>query len=252
MEKRVHRPAELASDLPPAKGAKRRAPRRDGRISHFEIHARLSAGITDHRLPPGTRLPEEAVAQVFGVSRARVREVLLKLNHEHLVTLQPNRGAFVAKPSVEETRQICEARRLIEPAMVSTAARAAKPTDLHWLQALIEREAQAWTEQDRHKAVRLSREFHLAIATLAGNEILAETLRNILSRNALSVALYGGRGSPGCLCEEHFGILEAIREGNEARAAELMTAHLDHIERRLNLVEPGEHVDLAEVLRNAF
>src|SRR5512136_3024662 len=56
------------------------------------IYERLVAAIFEHRLPPGTKLGEESLAAIFGVTRARVRAVLPRLAHEGLVTLEPNRG----------------------------------------------------------------------------------------------------------------------------------------------------------------
>ncbi|WP_046869477.1 GntR family transcriptional regulator [Microvirga massiliensis] len=217
-----------------------------------EIHRSLVTAITDHRLPPGTKLGEDRLAQIFRVSRARIREVLMWLSHERLVTLQPNRGAFVAEPTVRETQEICEARRVIEAATVATVARQADQPKLARLRGILEREAKAWETGDRFAAVRTSREFHLAIAELAGNSILAETLHNILSRNSLSIARYEGRGSPGCLCPEHFDILQAIERSDASSAAELMIRHLDHIEQRMNLIDSTEEIDLAAALGVEF
>ena len=71
------------------------------------IYERLVAAIFEHRLAPGMKLGEEGLAAVFGVSRARIRAVLPRLAHEGLVTLEPNRGAFVTQPTeTGETRQV--------------------------------------------------------------------------------------------------------------------------------------------------
>src|SRR3954464_1429862 len=82
------------------------------------IYERIHVGILEHRLHPGTKLGEERMADIFGVSRARVREVLARLAPEQSVELYPQRGASAAKPSPEQARDVCEARRLIEPAVL--------------------------------------------------------------------------------------------------------------------------------------
>ncbi|HEU4475111.1 MAG TPA: GntR family transcriptional regulator, partial [Methyloceanibacter sp.] len=64
------------------------------------IYERILAAIFEHRLPPGTKLGEDRLASIFAVSRARIRRVLPRLAHEGVVRLEPNRGAFVAQPSV--------------------------------------------------------------------------------------------------------------------------------------------------------
>ena len=62
------------------------------------IHQRVLTAIVEHRLPPGTKLGEERLAKVFGVSRTQIRQVLERLSHDSIVTVLPNRGAFVSSP----------------------------------------------------------------------------------------------------------------------------------------------------------
>src|SRR5574337_826615 len=69
------------------------------------IYRRILAAIIEHRLAPGRKLVEERLAAIFGASRAMIRQVLTRLSHEMVVTLIPNRGAFVAEPTVEEDRK---------------------------------------------------------------------------------------------------------------------------------------------------
>ena len=83
-----------------------------------EIVEKIYAAILEHRLAPGTKLGEDRLAGIFSTSRARVREVLARLANERVVDLVPQRGAFVAKPTVEQAADVFEARRLIEPGIV--------------------------------------------------------------------------------------------------------------------------------------
>ena len=83
-----------------------------------EIYEKIYVAILEHRLHPGTKLVEERLAEIFKVSRARVREVLARLAHEQVVDLYPQRGAYVARPTIEQALHVFEARRLIEPELV--------------------------------------------------------------------------------------------------------------------------------------
>ncbi|MCY7317426.1 MAG: GntR family transcriptional regulator, partial [Ramlibacter sp.] len=83
-----------------------------------EIYERVYVAILEHRLQPATKLGEERLADIFGASRARIRDVLARLAHEQIVELYPQRGAYVAKPTIEQARDVFEARRLIEPAVI--------------------------------------------------------------------------------------------------------------------------------------
>ena len=64
------------------------------------IAGRLAIAIHEHRLAPGTKLVEDDVGEIYGVSRTVVRAALQKLSHDRLVTIQRNRGAIVAQPTI--------------------------------------------------------------------------------------------------------------------------------------------------------
>lgn len=90
-----------SSATPASKGVAPKAP-----YSNEEIYSRIQKTVLEHRLAPGTKLIEERLAEVSGVSRTKMREVLNKLAHEGLVVLVPNRGAFIASPSRSGARRI--------------------------------------------------------------------------------------------------------------------------------------------------
>jgi len=217
-----------------------------------EMRRRLVAAIADNRLPPGARLPEEKLARVFGTSRAKVRDVLALLARERIVELQPNRGAFVARPTVEEARHICEARMVIERSMARLAAERRSATDLRDLRRVLEEEHRCWDAGDIRSAVRASRNFHLVLASVSGNAVLSDMLENILERSALTQAVYASRGAAGCLCDDHFAILDAVAAQDADRAEQLMVAHIDQMVSRLNLEPDRTEVDIEDALRDSL
>src|SRR5450631_4595541 len=82
----------------------------------------ITSAIVERRLMPGTKLAEQKIADVFKVSRTLVRQALMQLGRDKLVTLEPARGARVAEPSIQEARQVFEARNLLETAIIKRAA----------------------------------------------------------------------------------------------------------------------------------
>src|SRR5450631_1162238 len=82
------------------------------------IYDAVYGAVMRHRLPPGTKLTEASLCELFHVSRTIVRKALLRLAHEHILELRHNRGAVVASPSPQDTREIFAARRAIEAAIV--------------------------------------------------------------------------------------------------------------------------------------
>lgn len=220
--------------MPGAASSTRR--QRTEAASEDAIFERLMAAIFEHRLPPGTKLGEEQLAQIFGVSRARIRRVLPLLAHEGVVTLEPNRGAFVAKPTVADAREVFEARRLIEPGILACLiAQRDRRAIVARLRQHVTAERRARTAGDTRAIVRLSGEFHILLADMAGNTRLAKTMRELASLTCLIIALYDKPSVPHCLGDEHADMVSAIADGDRARSQKLMISHLDHVEAGLDL-----------------
>ncbi len=213
------------------------------------IYERILAAIFEHRLQPGAKLGEDRLARIFGVSRARIRHILPRLAHERLVTLEPNRGAFVAKPSVAEARDIFDARRLIEPGIVARFMQAAERGAVARLRAHVSAERKARAAGDKPAIIRLSGEFHVLMAEMAGNTMLARTMHELTSLTCLIIALYDSPAVPHCRSDEHTEIVDAIAAGDKSRATRLMVDHLNHVEQGLDLnIDQAAAVDLEQAL----
>jgi DNA-binding GntR family transcriptional regulator len=210
-------------------------------LSHAEpdpgrrVREYIQGAIVDHRLSPGTKLSEEEVGDAFGVSRTVVRAALQSLSHHGLVTLERNRGAFVARPSADEARQVFDARRMIEPDLVRAAAERFLPKHAKHLRTHTAQEAAAIKAGDRRTAIRLSGGLHLEIAEIAGNAILTRFLGELVARSSLIIALYGKTGISACGLHDHREIIAALAKKDGKRAAQLMVEHLHHIDHDLDL-----------------
>lgn len=212
-----------------------------------EIYERIYIAILEHRLHPGTKLGEDRLAKIFNVSRARVREVLSRLAHEQIVELYPQRGAFVAKPTPQQAMDVFEARRLIEPAVLKRLVALLTPDKVARLRQHQELELDARRRDDRRAVVRLSGEFHVLLAELAGNSALSRSLRELSSLTCLIILLYDAPTAISCRADEHSDIIEAIARRDVAKAEKLMLTHLGHIERSLLLDSSAAEVDLEAV-----
>jgi DNA-binding GntR family transcriptional regulator len=225
-------------------GRKRRAPA----TSVESIYERILAAVMEHRLPPGTKLIEERLGAAFRVSRTKIRQVLGRLAHDGVVTVYPNRGTFVSSPTVEEARHVLDARRLIEPALIRQIATSATPRQIARLREHVSLESRARAANDRRTIIRLSGEFHILIADMAGNPYLAKPLRELASLTCLIIALYDSPTVPACLHNEHDDIVDAVAAKDAERAATLMVSHLGHVERALDMHVPAsEEIDLEAV-----
>ncbi len=227
----------------------------EGLLSDNDMYERMVSAILDHRLLPGTKLVEDRLAAAFGVSRTRVRPVLVRLANEQVVTLTPRKGASVAQPSVQEAREVFEARRLIEPRLVTLFMGAATAQDVQRLVQCIQDEDQARATGDIHRAIRLSGDFHLHIAQAAGHQTLGRILRELVSRTSLILMTYGPAGArerdeaTACGCREHRALIDAIRLRDVPEAARRMLQHLERIESQLEFTPPQQEVpDLVRLL----
>ena len=197
------------------------------------IYQRMVQTIRNHQLQPGTKLGEDRLASAFGVSRTRIRPVLARLAGEQVVTLTPNRGATVARPTEQEAREVFQARALIEPTLVSAFMARATDAEFQILGQCIAQEESARMQGDRHRAIRLAGEFHLHIATFAQHQTLGRIMGELVSRTSLVLMAYGqpsalaaAAATSACGCHDHRALLDAMRLGDRALAELLMQAHL--------------------------
>lgn len=202
------------------------------------IRDAIRDAIIDRRLTPGTKLSEADVGNLFHVSRTLARAALQALSYEGLVTVEKNRGAFVAQPSPEEARQLFAARRLLEPVILAEAASKLDEAHSHQLKALLQEEGRLINEHGqiaRRAEIKASGDLHLALAHIAGNAVLTRFMEELVARSSLVIAVYGQSAISSCGHSEHYDIVEALEKRDLARATALMLHHIDHIEADLDL-----------------
>jgi DNA-binding GntR family transcriptional regulator len=197
------------------------------------IVSALTKAIVEHRLHPGTKLAEQKLADHFGVSRTLVRQALLQLSQHQLVTLEPARGAFVAAPSADEARQVFAVRRMLECEMARGLARQVTAAQLRVLREHIAQEKKAIDRDDVPGRTTLLGDFHVRMAELTGNDVLAQMLGQLVSRCALITLMYQTPRGAEHSSDEHVEIVRALANRDEALAARLMSEHLQHVEENL-------------------
>lgn len=203
--------------------------------------------IVERRLMPGTKLAEAQIGSLFDVSRTVVRQALNQLSRDRLVTLEPARGAFVAQPGIEEARQVFEARQLIEAGVVRELCARITPAQVAELRAHLKQEREAVSRTDVSGRTRLLADFHVVLARMLGNEVLAQLLADLLSRSSLISLMYQSSHSAEASQAEHVAIVDALEKRDARAAARLMAQHLHSVEHNLRL-DPRS-TDLAKALR---
>ena len=191
--------------------------------------------IVERRLMPGTKLVEAQLGELFSVSRTVVRQALNQLSRDRLVVLEPARGAFVARPGIDEARQVFQARQLIEAAIVRELCARVTTAQIAALRAHLRHEREAVARTDVSGRTRLLADFHVVLARMLGNEVLAELLADLLSRSSLIALMYQSSHSAEHSQDEHVALVDALERHDVRAAVRLMEQHLDHVERNLRL-----------------
>lgn len=199
------------------------------------VYEVIRQAIVDRKLGPGTKLTEDTLAETFGCGRGAVRWALARLSDEGLVTVVPNRGASVAQPPLDEARHLFGARKLLEGGIVRCLGQCHPAEGWKPLLECIAAEDRAHDEGDDATALRLSGDFHLIMATLTGNPIIAQMLRQLVSRTVLAIAVHQRAGTSGCRTHEHRRLVELLQNGDIEGAVREMEDHLNAIEKGLDL-----------------
>ena len=193
----------------------------------------LTRSIVEHRLLPGSKLVEQKLADQFGVSRTLIRQALFRLSQNRLIRMEPARGAFVSAPSLEEARQVFSVRRMLEAGMVRTLIADLKPQHIKALKDHIKLEGAAIGEGDISNRTELLGDFHVLMAKLIGNTVLAQMLGDLNSRCALITMIYQSEQEAAHSQEEHIAIVNAIQARDEPLALQLLDEHLCHVQAAL-------------------
>jgi DNA-binding GntR family transcriptional regulator len=229
------------------KQARRRIEKADPETDEAVYDAILTA-ILEGKLKAGTKLAENPLAEIFGVSRERIRKVLHRLGAERRLEMIPNRGARVPRPTLEDVRSVYEAHRVLEAGVLAQLIRILDDTLLSRLDTHLVAEREAAERLDRAASVRLSGAFHIHLVDALGNPDLSRFLRDLLSRSSVMVSVYEPATQSICAVDEHGAIVAALRARDVMRAIELSREHFIHVESRLRLDhEVPAMMDLASV-----
>lgn len=203
-------------------------------VTSSDISKRIIEAVLAQKLAPGARLGEQPLAMLFDCSRTIVREALTRLAARGIVTVSARRGWYVIEPSEDEAREAFEARRVIETGLIRSMKSVDK-TAIKQLKSHLTREKAALKDTDVGVRSYLLGDFHVCLAECLGNSLLADTLRDFTARTTLIAMLYQSSHDAAQSCDEHVQIVDALEQGELARAEALMSAHIGSVQAALRL-----------------
>lgn len=214
-------------------------------------YAAIRARILTIELPPGSVLDERALAASLGISRAPVREALIRLAAEKLVATLANRTTIVSTFDFTDVAAFLDAQELVYRVVARQAAVRATAADVARLKAC---HAVADSD-DVVDFIEANRSFHLAVAEIAGNAFYLEWLRQLLDRGQILMGLTIEhlRSDEDDDADPHGELIDAIAAGDPdaaeavaARDASYMAKALAaHVGTRSNFGQAASHASTA-------
>ncbi|QOZ28695.1 GntR family transcriptional regulator [Bradyrhizobium sp. CCBAU 51753] len=194
------------------------------------IYENLRADILSCELAPGDEIREQDLAERYAVSRQPVRDALLRLEREHLVTVQPRQGYRVNPISLADARDLLRFRLALEPACVAEAIESAPDSVL---KSLDEFRRFAGNHED---FIAYNRGFHTALAHASGNRRMASALCDLIGQadRLVRVSISNLKGhDPAKLVAEHAALIDAMQQREARTAARIIKAHIADTEKRV-------------------
>ncbi len=199
--------------------------------------------ISSGALRPGDALPpQRQLASQLGVSLSSLREALRGLAAIGVIEIKRGCGTYVCNHAAsalvkqfdwalllqeEETRELFEARRVIEVSVAGYAAQRATPAQVENLQALGRAMMASWQARDMRTLEQQDLRFHLSIAEAAGNALLLHLAQSLyaVAERFISIVPHTQQG-----LQNHLRVLEAIAQHEPERAREAVQVLLDQTE----------------------
>lgn len=195
------------------------------------VYEIIKRAIVEQALAPDTKLPEELISQQFNASRHAVRTALQMLAADELVQIRQNRGATVARPTVEHGKDVLRVRMELEDIVVRAVAGKLSSKQIDELRQSIQLEYQ-YLDKDPASYKGQTCKFHRMLAGMANSKILLKYLDPLLSQSSLVFYTYGRPGWTKCNSDEHAELVEILEAGDVEQARSIMHQHLQSIYER--------------------
>lgn len=198
------------------------------------LYSEVLQSIAEMRLRPGQKLTEDKLAEAFDVSRARVRQVFMRLEADGIVTRPPHKGAYIRHLTPAEAIEIFDARRVIEIHLLDLAIQKVTRSDIAQLRALLVEEKTALEAQDFAATTRLSGEFHIQLAAVSRHQTLLGILRALVSSSYLVAALYRKRPITACAGHDHAEIVDHLEARDAPALSRALSQHFQNVHDELD------------------
>lgn len=198
----------------------------------FKAYKAIKDKLINLKLKPGEKLFENELAKTLDVSRTPVREALLMLEHEKLVTCSNSLGFVVRRLTAKDVEEYFGIRYIIEGYVMSLVVERITDSEISDLKNSLNQTKQAIKEGNIAEIIRCETEFHGLLYKAAKSEVLLETVYGLVDKFHLIRSLMANApGSVAVSHAEHKAILDAVEKRDVKRAKKVMQLHLEKAQR---------------------
>ena len=202
-----------------------------------EISEIVTRAILDRRLWPGCKLSEQSLANLFGTSRAVVRQAIIRLTDDGLVTIERNRGAFISRPSYREAVEIYDALTILEQGVAEQLSGRLGPHEWSGLRKHIEMQHKAVELKDDALSDQLGCGFHEVFVAPLRNSVVQSIHAQLVRRTALLRTLVDSRFDYRGLLHDHSVLVDLLEADDIEQAKKLIDTHHRNVVRGFILDE---------------
>ncbi len=194
-----------------------------------KVYQLIKNAILTRQIAPGNQLFENAIAAKVNASRTPIRSAITKLEAEGLVTVVPNKGAFIVQPTIDEMIQAFELRKVLEDMAIREGYAKMKASDIERLKQQTEEMGKAFIEGNILLYHEQNKAFHLVMAKASGNRYLIDFMEQILNQITIYMVLYDVfRGNDENDIVEHNKVIQLLEANDEESLHNVITNHLEN------------------------
>ncbi|MEP3232921.1 MAG: GntR family transcriptional regulator [Hyphomicrobiales bacterium] len=194
---------------------------------HIELLDRLRALIVDGSLQPGTKIPERELCERYHVSRTPMREALKVLAVDGLVWLEPNRGAWVSKITIEDLQEVFPVMGALEALSGELACERITDDEIAAIRAIHDQMIEHYEARDLTQYFQSNQAIHEAILSAARNSELTTMYKSLAARVRRARYLANMTDERwASAVEEHEQILKALQKRQGDALGKILRQHL--------------------------
>ena len=196
-------------------------------VTAHDVYNYVKERLIEKELFPGMQIVEEDLAKVMQTSRTTVRSAIMRLHYEGFVTMIPNRGAFIAKPTETDMNSVYGLRRVLETEAVRLAINKLTEDDIRAMEDALARQRNLYRKYTPGKYIKLNTEFHWIVVEAAENEYLEKFLGELFNKSAIFLTFYDRSTSNAESIATHQALVDALKARDLEAAIAAINADID-------------------------